>query len=134
MDLGRLGEECKRFKAIYEEADSRSLLLMNESFSTTSFEEGYYIAKDSVRAILHKGMRTIYNTHMHKLAFDVEEMNEEQQKAEHTDGKAFSMIVHMKGQSAPIRIEVALRKGNLMQARLRRKYGVTYEMHGEIRK
>ena len=43
---------------------------MNESFSTTSFEEGYYIAKDSVRAILHKGMRTIYNTHMHKLAFD----------------------------------------------------------------
>ena len=30
---------------------------------------------------------------MHKLAFDVEEMNEEQQKAEHTDGKAFSMIV-----------------------------------------
>ena len=63
---------------------------MNESFSTTSFEEGYYIAKDSVRAILHKGMRTIYNTHMHKLAFDVEEMNEEQQKAEHTDGKAFS--------------------------------------------
>lgn len=54
LDLGRLGEECKRFKAIYEEADSRSLLLMNESFSTTSFEEGYYIAKDSVRAILHK--------------------------------------------------------------------------------
>lgn len=51
LDLGRLGEECKRFKAIYEEADSRSLLLMNESFSTTSFEEGYYIAKDSVRAI-----------------------------------------------------------------------------------
>ena len=41
----------------------------------------------SCRAILHKGMRTIYNTHMHKLAFDVEEMNEEQQKAEHTEGK-----------------------------------------------
>lgn len=41
----------------------------------------------SCRAILHKGMRTIYNTHMHKRAFDVEEMNEEQQKAEHTEGK-----------------------------------------------
>ena len=26
LDLGRFGEECKRFKAIYEEADSRSLL------------------------------------------------------------------------------------------------------------
>ncbi len=34
---------------------------------------------------------------MHKLAFDVEEMNEEQMREEHTDGKAFSLIVHTKG-------------------------------------
>ena len=128
LDLGRLGEECKRFKAIYEEADSRSLLLMNESFSTTSFEEGYYIAKDSVRAILHKGMRTIYNTHMHKLAFDVEEMNEEQQKAEYTDGKAFSMIVHMKGTERSYQIEVAPPEGKSYASEIAQKYGVTYEM------
>ena len=128
LDLGRLGEECKRFKAIYEEADSRSLLLMNESFSTTSFEEGYYIAKDSVRAILHKGMRTIYNTHMHKLAFDVEEMNEEQQKAEHTEGKAFSMIVHMKGTERSYQIEVAPPEGKSYASEIAKKYGVTYEM------
>ena len=128
LDLGRLGEECKRFKAIYEEADSRSLLLMNESFSTTSFEEGYYIAKDSVRAILHKGMRTIYNTHMHKLAFDVEEMNEEQQKAEHTEGKAFSMIVHMKGTERSYQIEVAPPEGKSYASEIAQKYGVTYEM------
>ena len=128
LDLGRLGEECKRFKAIYEEADSRSLLLMNESFSTTSFEEGYYIAKDSVRAILHKGMRTIYNTHIHKLAFDVEEMNDEQQKAEHTEGKAFSMIVHMKGTERSYQIEVAPPEGKSYASEIAKKYGVTYEM------
>ena len=128
LDLGRLGEECKRFKAIYEEADSRSLLLLNESFSTTSFEEGYYIAKDSVRAILHKGMRTIYNTHMHKLAFDVEEMNEEQRKAEHTEGKAFSLIVHMKGTERSYQIEVAPPEGKSYASEIARKYGVTYEM------
>ena len=128
LDLGRLGEECKRFKAIYEEADSRSLLLMNESFSTTSFEEGYYIAKDSVRAILHKGMRTIYNTHMHKLAFDVEEMNEEQEKAEHTAAKAFSMIVHMKGTERSYQIEVAPPEGKSYASEIAQKYGVTYEM------
>lgn len=128
LDLGRLGEECKRFKAIYEEADDRSLLLMNESFSTTSFEEGYYIAKDSVRAILHKGMRTIYNTHMHKLAFDVDEMNEEQEKAEHTEGKAFSMIVHMKGTERSYQIEVAPPEGKSYASKIAQKYGVTYEM------
>ena len=128
LDLGRLGEECKRFKAIYEEADSRSLLLLNESFSTTSFEEGYYIAKDSVRAILYKGMRTIYNTHMHKLAFDVEKMNEEQQKAEHTEGKAFSLIVHTKGTERSYQIEVAPPEGKSYASEIAQKYGVTYEM------
>lgn len=75
MDLGRLGEECKRFKEIYSVATETSLILLNETYSTTSFEEGFYIAKDSVRAILKKGIRTIYNTHMHKLAFDIEEIN-----------------------------------------------------------
>ena len=29
LDLGRLGEECKRFKEIYENADSRSLTWMS---------------------------------------------------------------------------------------------------------
>lgn len=128
LDLGRLGEECKRFKAIYEEADDRSMLLLNESFSTTSFEEGYYIAKDSVRAILHKGIRTIYNTHMHKLAFDVEEMNEEQMREEHTDGKAFSLIVHTKGTERSYQVEVAPPEGKSYASEIAQKYGVTYEM------
>ena len=62
MDLGRLGEECVRFKEIYTECTSDSLLLLNETFSTTSFEEGYYIARDSVRALIKKQVRTIFCT------------------------------------------------------------------------
>ena len=54
MDLGRLGEECVRFKEIFSQASIKSLLLLNESFSTTSFEEGYYIARDSIKALLTK--------------------------------------------------------------------------------
>ena len=75
MDLGRLGEECIRFKELYDKATEHSLILLNETFSTTSFEEGYYIARDAVRAILNKGSRTIYNTHMHKLARELDEIN-----------------------------------------------------------
>ncbi len=75
MDLGRLGEECARFKEMYTAATEHSLLLLNETFSTTSFEEGYFIATDAVKAILAKGVRTIYNTHMHKLGYDVEDLN-----------------------------------------------------------
>ncbi len=51
MDLGRLGEECRRFREIYADSTKNSLLLLNETFSTTSFEEGYFIAKDAVRAV-----------------------------------------------------------------------------------
>ena len=54
MDLGRLGEECVRFKEIFTESTSDSLVLMNETFSTTSFEEGYYIACDSIKALAYK--------------------------------------------------------------------------------
>lgn len=78
MDLGRLGEESSRFRDIFKAAGKRSLLLLNESFSTTSFEEGYYIARDVVRILKRLGVRTIYNTHMHKLAREAEALNKEE--------------------------------------------------------
>ena len=37
LDLGRLGEECKRFRELYMETTGDSLLLLNETFATTSF-------------------------------------------------------------------------------------------------
>ena len=123
MDLGRLGEECKRFKEMYDAATKKSLMLLNETFSTTSFEEGYYIAKDSVRAILAKGIRTIYNTHMHKLAFDIEDMNEEQ-----TSGKAFSLVIHNEGAQRSYKVEIAPPVGKSYASDIAKKYGVTYEM------
>lgn len=123
LDLGRLGEECKRFREIYSEAGSKSLLLLNETFSTTSFEEGYYIAKDSVRAILNKGVRTIYNTHMHKLAFDIEDMNNED-----TSGKAYSLVVHNEGEKRSYKVEIAQPSGKSYAGDIAKKYGVTYDI------
>lgn len=52
LDLGRLGEECKRFKELFTACTEHSLLLMNETFSTTSFEEGYFMpSKPSCKKI-----------------------------------------------------------------------------------
>ena len=123
FDLGRLGEECKRFKEMYSEATDKSLLLMNETFSTTSFEEGYYIAKDCVKAILNRGIRTIYNTHMHKLAYDVDEINEDM-----TEAMAYSMIVRNEGEKRSYKVEVAPPCGKSFASDIAKKYGVTYEM------
>ena len=122
MDLGRLGEECIRFKEIFENATDNSLILMNETFSTTSFEEGYYIACDSIKALLTKGARTIYNTHMHKLGLDAEEFSKDFKQ------KAASLIVKSDGGKRSFKLAIAPPEGSSYAADIAKKYGVTYEM------
>ena len=122
MDLGRLGEECVRFKEIFTNVTGDSLILMNETFSTTSFEEGYYIACDSIKALLTKGVRTIYNTHMHKLGIDAVELSKNSVK------KASSLIVKSEGGNRSFKLEVAPPEGSSYAADIAKKYGVTYEM------
>ncbi len=124
LDLGRLGEECKRFREIYDTASDKSLILLNESFSTTSFEEGYFIAKDCEKAILEKGIRTIYNTHMHKLAAEVDELNEIPSKR-----KAASLVMQTeKDGKRSYKVEIAPPEGLSFANDIARRYGVTYEM------
>ena len=122
MDLGRLGEECIRFKEIFNDATAESLILMNETFSTTSFEEGYYIACDSVKALLTKSVRTIYNTHMHKLGSDAEDFSRA------LPAKAASLIVKSEGGNRSFKLEVAPPEGSSYASDIAKKYGVTYEM------
>ncbi len=122
-DLGRLGEECVRFRDIYSVCTEKSLVLLNETFSTTSFEEGYYIARDSVRALLKKRVRTIYNTHMHKLAADTEDLNNGAEGA-----KASSLVVRSDGGKRSFKVEIAEPEGLSYAKDIAEKYGVTYEM------
>ena len=123
MDLGRLGEECVRFKEMFSQATSRSLLLLNETFSTTSFEEGYYIAKDSVKALLTKAVRTIYNTHMHKLGEDAEMFTRES-----TGAGAASLIMQTEDGKRSFKVALAQPEGSSYAKDIAEKYGVTYDM------
>ena len=123
MDLGRLGEECVRFKDIFSHSTSRSLLLLNETFSTTSFEEGYYIARDSVKALLSKGVRTIYNTHMHKLGEDTGELTRESSGA-----GAASLVMRTEEGKRSFKVALAKPEGSSYAKDIAEKYGVTYDM------
>ena len=123
LDYGRLGEECKRFRELFAQCTEDSLLLLNETFSTTSFEEGFFIAKDAVRAILKKGTRCIYNTHMHKLASDIAELNAEDSKT-----KAASLVALSDGGKRSFKVKVAPPQGMSYARDIAQKYGVTYEM------
>ena len=123
MDLGRLGEESSRFREIFLKLTSRSLLLLNESFSTTSFEEGYYIAKDVVRSLKRLGVRTIFNTHMHKLAADAEELN----AADPGESLIASLVSETQSGRRSYRVKVAPPEGSSYAHDIALKYGVTFE-------
>lgn len=123
MDYGRLGEECSRFKELYGQATADSLILLNETFSTTSFEEGYYIARDASRAILKKGIRTIYNTHMHKLALEMEEIDDGS-----FENHAASLVMRSEEGNRSYKVDVAPPEGLSYAKDIAEKYGVTYEM------
>ena len=123
MDLGRLGEECVRFKEIFSQSTGKSLVLLNETFSTTSFEEGYYIARDSVKALLTKGVRTIYNTHMHKLGEDAEELTRK-----NTGTGAASLIMRTEDGNRSFKVALAKPEGSSYARDIAEKYGVTYDM------
>ena len=123
LDLGRLGEECRRFRELFVCCTPDSLLLLNETFSTTSFEEGYFIASDAVRAILGRGTRTIYNTHMHKLARDLDTAI----NSEETAGKAVSLVAETKEGKHSFRVIVGPPEGQSFARDIAEKYGVTYE-------
>ncbi|MCQ2527660.1 MAG: DNA mismatch repair protein [Saccharofermentans sp.] len=124
MDLGRLGEECTRFKEMYSDATKNSLMLLNETFSTTSFEEGYYIAVDAIKAILNKKIRTIYNTHMHKLGYNVDELN-----SPDYEGRAVSLVVKSSEEGKrSFKVVKMPPEGMSFAQDIAKKYGVTYEM------
>lgn len=123
MDLGRLGEESSRFREIFLAADETSLFLLNESFSTTSFEEGFYIAYDAVRALRALGARTIYNTHMHKLARELDALNREGDQ----DSFVASLVAETEDGRRSYRVRVGQPQGLSYAKDIAEKYGVTYE-------
>ena len=127
LDYGRLGEECKRFRELYLHCTSRSLMLLNETFSTTSFEEGYDIALDACRALLKKQVRTIYNTHMHKLAASLKDVN-----AGSPTARAFSLVAGSADGQRSFRVRIAPPEGTSMAHDIAEKYGVTFaQLTGE---
>jgi hypothetical protein len=76
LDAGRLGEEAARIGEVFRRITRHSLVLLNESLSTTSPGEGIYLARDVIRAIRRIGARAIFATHLHELG-NVDLINED---------------------------------------------------------
>ena len=121
-NLGRLGEESKRLSEIFSVATNRSLLLFNESLATTSLAEGLYIAKDVVRALRYLGARTVFNTHMHELAMNLDQMNSYK-----GDIKVASLITGIHEGRRSFKVFIAPPEGVSYAKDIAEKYGVTFD-------
>lgn len=76
IDKGRLGEECARLREIFDEVSCDSMILLDESLSSTGAYEAAYIASEILTGFAVIGARGIFSTHLHELASGVPEINE----------------------------------------------------------
>jgi DNA mismatch repair ATPase MutS len=74
-ETGRFGDEARRLGEIFLHITETSLVLLNETLSSTSAGESLYLAQDIVRILRRTGLRAIYSTHLHELASLVDEIN-----------------------------------------------------------
>jgi hypothetical protein len=75
IDKGRLGEECARLRDIFSAATPKSLVLLDESLSSTGAFEASYIAAEVLAGLSRVGCRTLFSTHLHELAAQIDAIN-----------------------------------------------------------
>ncbi len=68
LSRGRLEEEMKRMDGIVSQLGSESLLLLNESFASTTEKEGSQIAYNIIMPLYEKGIEVMMVTHLHEFA------------------------------------------------------------------
>lgn len=77
IDKGRLGEECARLEDIFNHITENSLVLLDESLSSTGAYEASYIAAEVLTGFAVLGCRALFSTHLHELAAKTDEINAE---------------------------------------------------------
>lgn len=80
IDKGRLGEECARLDEIFDYVTQNSLVLLDESLSSTGSYEASYIASEVLSGISLAKCRGIFSTHLHELTAMIDKINESCEK------------------------------------------------------
>lgn len=123
---GRLESECARISAILHRVGATDLLLMDESFSSTSLLEGGCIAGEVLSAIAVLGCGGVYVTHIHELTRQVGEFN----AVPHRRGCIDNLVAQMENVADGTRSYRVLRAApdGLSYARdIAEKYGLSRE-------
>ncbi|MBP5654858.1 MAG: hypothetical protein J6X33_05035 [Clostridiales bacterium] len=129
INYGRLGEEAVRIKEIVGETDERTLILFNETYSTTSAADGLYLSCDLLRILKEIGSAVIFNTHIHEVARSIDEMNEWP-----GDSNVVSLVMEIKDNVNTFHVKRSPPESRSYARNIAEKYGITYEQMQKGRK
>ena len=125
---GRFGDECQRLMHICGKLTEHSLLLMDETFSSTSASEATYIAEQVLLGLRTVGCRVLFSTHLHDLAGSIDELNK---RAASDTNRIDSLTAELDSQSADGRRSYKISRsrpvGYSYARDIAEKYGLTYE-------
>ena len=125
IDKGRLGEECARLGEIFDSVTEYSMILLDESLSSTGAYEASYIAAEILTGFAGVGCRGIFSTHLHELAAHIDEINERSEK----DGgvKIDTLVAGIEEGRRSFKIVRKKPDGKSYAKDIANKYGLSYE-------
>ena len=126
IDKGRLGEECARLGEIFDCITENSLVLLDESLSSTGSYEASYIAAEVLSGLSHIGCRCLFSTHLHELAAEIDELN---RKSLASGGVAIdTLVAGVEGEGKRSFLITRAKPDGKSYARdIAQSYGLTYE-------
>ena len=125
IDKGRLGEECARLREIFDAANDGSMILLDESLSSTGSYEASYIASEILTAFAARGCRGIFSTHLHELAASVPEINA---RSKECGGISVdTLVAGIEEGRRSFKIQRAKPDGKSYARDIAQKYGLTFD-------
>ena len=123
IDKGRLGEECARLGEIFDRVTAHSLVLLDESLSSTGSYEASYIAAEVLAGLSLVGCRCLFSTHLHELAAELDSI------AARTGGAPIdTLVAGIEGEGKrSFKITRAKPDGKSYARDIASRYGLTYE-------
>ena len=124
LDKGRLGEECARLSEILSAVTPHSLVLLDESLSSTGAYEASYIAAELLAGLSHVGCRVLFSTHLHELAARVDEINA---RTAPTGARIDTLVAGIEEGKRSFLIQRKKPDGKSYASDIAQKYGLSYE-------
>ncbi|MBO5845760.1 MAG: DNA mismatch repair protein, partial [Clostridia bacterium] len=125
IDKGRLGEECARLGEIFDNVTKYSLVLLDESLSSTGSFEASYIAAEVLSGLSYIGCRCLFSTHLHELAAEIDNINS--RAAENGGAIIDTLVAGIEEGKRSFKIVRAKPDGKSYARDIANKYGLSYE-------